>query len=90
MSGDVTIRFRLPPTTAVADLPVPATVSDTGAIVIGTTNEVEVLALLTNWALREGIDLIGLTVERLTLEDVYLRLTGYGSDAEDESAVPES
>ena len=80
--GDVTIRFRLPPTTTATDLPVPATVADSGAIEIRTTKEIEVLATLTNWALREEIDLIGLTVERLTLEDVYLRLTGYGSDAE--------
>jgi ABC-2 type transport system ATP-binding protein len=88
--GDVTVRFRLPPTIAVTDLPVAATVSDTGAIEIRTTKEVEVLADLTNWALRDGIDLIGLTVERLTLEDVYLRLTGYGSDAEVEPAAPGS
>jgi ABC-2 type transport system ATP-binding protein len=80
--GDVTIRFRLPPTTTATDLPVPATVADSGAIEIRTTKEIEVLATLTNWALREEIGLIGLTVERLTLEDVYLRLTGYGSDAE--------
>jgi hypothetical protein len=30
--------------------------------------------------LREGVDLAGLTVERLTLEDVYLRLTGYSPE----------
>ena len=36
------------------------------------------LAPLTNWALATtSVELIGLTVERLTLEDVYLRLTGY-------------
>jgi hypothetical protein len=39
------------------------------------------LAALTNWALRENVDVVGLTVERLTLEDVYLRLTGYEPDA---------
>ena len=43
-------------------------------------HEIEVLAELTTWALREHVDLIGLTVERLTLEDVYLRLTGYQSE----------
>jgi hypothetical protein len=41
-----------------------------------------VLATLTNWALRENVDVVGLTVERLTLEDVYLRLTGYEPDTE--------
>ncbi len=77
--GDATIRFRLPPTTAVSDLPMPATVTETGAVEIKTDEEVQVLATLTAWALRDGVDLIGLTVERLTLEDIYLRLTGYES-----------
>jgi ABC-2 type transport system ATP-binding protein len=83
--GEATIRFRLPPTTPVSDLPVPATVSGNGAVEIRTDKEIEVLAALTNWALRDGVELIGLTVERLTLEDVYLRLTGYESEA----AVPD-
>jgi ABC-2 type transport system ATP-binding protein len=77
--GDVTVRFRLPSTTAVTDLPVLASVTE-GAVEITTDNEIEVLADLTTWALREHVDLIGLTVERLTLEDVYLRLTGYQSE----------
>ena len=38
------------------------------------------LAALTTWAQREHVDIVGLTVERLTLEDVYLRLTGYATD----------
>lgn len=36
---------------------------------------------LTGWALSRGVPLTGLTVERLTLEDVYLRLTGAASQA---------
>jgi len=40
-----------------------------------------VLARLTSWALRDKVDLIGLTVERSTLEDVYLRLTGAEAQA---------
>jgi len=79
--GEATIRFRLPPTTAVTDLPVPATVADTGTLEIRTGDEVEVLAALTTWALRQEVDLIGLTVERLTLEDVYLNITGYQTEA---------
>jgi ABC-2 type transport system ATP-binding protein len=78
--GEATIRFRLPPTTPAGDLPVPATVSGNGTVEIRTDKEIEVLAAVTNWALRDEVELIGLTVERLTLEDVYLRLTGYESE----------
>jgi ABC-2 type transport system ATP-binding protein len=75
--GEARIRFRLPGTVAPADLPVQGVLDGNGAVEISTDKEIEVLAALTNWALRENVDLVGLTVERLTLEDVYLRLTGY-------------
>jgi len=88
--GETTIRFRLPPTSGAGDLPVPATVAANGAVEIRTNKEIEVLAKLTSWALRDEVDLIGLTVERLTLEDVYLRLTGYDPDVADPGvALPE-
>jgi hypothetical protein len=47
------------------------------AVEITTDHEIEVLARLTAWALEHQVNVIGLTVERLTLEDVYLRLVGY-------------
>ena len=78
--GEATIRFRLPPGTAVTDLPVAAAVSDIGAVEIRSDKTTEVLATLTTWALQEKVELIGLTVERRTLEDVYLQLTGYETD----------
>ena len=77
--GESNIRFRLPDGAALT-LPVPAKVSSNGVYEIKTDKEIEVLAALTNWALRENVDVVGLTVERLTLEDVYLRLTGYEPD----------
>ena len=82
--GEATIRFRLPPGTAFADLPIPAsaTLSEFGAVEIRTEKEIEVLAGLTSWALRHDVEVIGLTVERLTLEDVYLNLTGYQSETQ--------
>jgi len=86
--GEATIHFRLPPAMAVSDLPVPVTGSDSGVLEIKTNTEIEVLATLTSWALRRGVDLIGLTVERLTLEDVYLRLTGYEPEPEGAPAGP--
>jgi ABC-2 type transport system ATP-binding protein len=73
-AGEARIRFRLPEGFGAADLPVPATVDDR-RVVITTTDEVDVLHRLTSWALGNGLRLNGLTVERLTLEDVYLRLT---------------
>jgi hypothetical protein len=33
------------------------------------------------------VEVVGLTVERLTLEDVYLRLTGFQSDGETSLAI---
>jgi ABC-2 type transport system ATP-binding protein len=80
--GESTIRFRLP---AGATPPVPATVSNNGVYEIKTDREIEVLATLTNWALRENVEVVGLTVERLTLEDVYLRLTGFEPGLEESS-----
>ncbi len=81
--GEARIRFALPATRSVADLPVQPTGSDGSYVEIRTDQPVEALAALTTWALREGVELSGLTVERLTLEDVYLRLTGYRSASPD-------
>jgi ABC-2 type transport system ATP-binding protein len=70
------IEFRLPSGVAVTDLPVAveaATPDD--RVRIETTDELDVLYRLTKWALDNSHTLPGLTVQRLTLEDVYLRLT---------------
>jgi ABC-2 type transport system ATP-binding protein len=79
--SETTIRFRLPPDRSVDDLPVPVASADSGLIAIRTMEDVKVLRTLTNWAVDGDVELIGLTVERLTLEDVYLRLTGYEGDS---------
>jgi ABC-2 type transport system ATP-binding protein len=81
------IRFRLPGACAYPTLPIRAKVSNNGVYEIKTDKEIEVLAALTNWALRENVEVVGLTVERLTLEDVYLRLTGYEPET-DTTSVP--
>lgn len=87
--GESHIRFRLPETEAVPTLPVAAERSSTGVYEITTSNEIEVLAALTNWALRERVKVASLTVERLTLEDVYLRLTGFQAGGEARSSQQE-
>jgi ABC-2 type transport system ATP-binding protein len=42
---------------------------------VRTDDEIRVLHDLTGWALDHAVALEGLTVERPTLEDVYLQLT---------------
>jgi len=71
----VRVRFRLPAGVRREELPVPA---DTHGerVEIRTEDELRVLHTLTGWALDRGTPLEGLTVDRPTLEDVYLSLTG--------------
>jgi ABC-2 type transport system ATP-binding protein len=69
------ITFRLPPGFPAADLPLPVSMHN-GAVVIETASLTEELHRLTGWALRRDVPLAGLTVDRPSLEDIYLRLTG--------------
>ncbi|MGI8698089.1 MAG: ABC transporter ATP-binding protein [Mycobacteriales bacterium] len=71
----IRVRFRLPAGVRREELPVPA---DTHGerVEIRTEDELRVLHTLTGWALDRGTPLEGLTVDRPTLEDVYLSLTG--------------
>jgi ABC-2 type transport system ATP-binding protein len=73
--GAVTIRFRLPEGVGVAALPLEATPAEDGHVEIHTEDEVRVLHELTGWALAGGHRLAGLSVLRVSLEDVYLGLT---------------
>jgi ABC-2 type transport system ATP-binding protein len=84
--GESKIRFRVPEA-AELTLPIAASVSNNGVYEITTDKEIEVLAVLTSWALGQQVDVVGLTVERLTLEDVYLRLIGYEPDTGASSAA---
>ncbi len=71
----VRIRFALPDGESAASLPVAADRDSQGSFVIETSDEVRVLHTLTSWSLDNRIDLVGLTVDRPSLEDVYLELT---------------
>ena len=73
--GAVTIRFRLPDGVALDSLPVPAQPADDGRVEIHTEDEIRVLHDLTGWALAGGYPLQGLSVLRVSLEDIYLGLT---------------
>jgi ABC-2 type transport system ATP-binding protein len=74
------IRFTLPAGVPAADLPVPASMQN-GAVVIETAELTGELHRLTGWALRRGVTLSALTVDRPSLEDIYLRLTRDGARA---------
>jgi len=70
------IRFALPEGCAAADLPVDAGPSD-GLVTVETAEPTRTLHQLTGWALQHGTRLEQLTVDRPSLEDIYLRLTGH-------------
>lgn len=74
------ITFALPDGCTLADLPVPAD-DHGGVVVVETGNATQTLHDLTEWALRRGAQLAGLTVDRPSLEDVYLQLTSTGGPA---------
>ena len=84
--GAVTIRFRLPEGVALESLPVPAEPSGDGLVAIHTEDELQVLHDLTGWALAGHHALPGLSVLRVSLEDIYLGLTeGSGSQRDNGS-----
>ena len=83
--GAVTIRFRLPDGVSPEQLPVPVDAVDAvpagdGLVEIHTEDELRVLHDLTGWALAGGFPLQGLSVLRVSLEDIYLGLTRSGGD----------
>ena len=78
------ISFMLPAGVPLTDLPVAADLQD-GAVVIETTEPTAELHRLTSWASRRDVVLSRLTVDRPSLEDVYLRMTRDGGP----SSAPE-
>jgi ABC-2 type transport system ATP-binding protein len=79
------IRFALPAGVSPADLPAmlardaavtQAPGPDGGLVTLHTGQPVRVLHQLTGWATEHDVDLDRLTVDRPSLEDIYLRLTG--------------
>ena len=70
------IRFALPAGYTAADLPADAVPAD-GLVTVETAEPTQALHQLTGWALRHGTVLGRLTVDRPSLEDIYLRLTDH-------------
>ncbi len=80
------VAFRLPGDAALAELPsaVPGDAEVTpDEIRFETIRPTAVLHELTGWALTRGYELDNLTVDRPSLEDVYLQLTGADEEAAD-------
>jgi ABC-2 type transport system ATP-binding protein len=84
-SSEVTIRFLLPAGVTISDLPVTADSLDQGLVQIRTRDELRLLHELTGWALEHDHALTGLSVVRITLEDVYLHLTREGIEPGEKS-----
>jgi ABC-2 type transport system ATP-binding protein len=81
--GEARIRFRVGGGVAGEDLPPVARAGldeSDGQVTLETSTPTEALNEITSWAVERGLELEGLTVERPTLEDIYLRLTGGGGD----------
>jgi ABC-2 type transport system ATP-binding protein len=76
--GAVTIRFRLPDGVALEQVPAAGVPAADGLVEIHTDEELRVLHDLTGWALEAGFPLAGLSVLRVSLEDIYLGLTRSG------------
>jgi ABC-2 type transport system ATP-binding protein len=87
--GAVTIRFRLPNGVSPDELPVAGATpaGEDGIVEVHTEDELRVLHELTGWALERGYELPGLSVLRVSLEDIYLGLTG-GTGAAAETGQP--
>ena len=81
--ADAVIRFRPPEGTALPE-GLPLREAEDGLVEARTTDLTRDLHALTSWALERGVALEDLTVSRLSLEDVFLRLTDE-SESEDES-----
>jgi ABC-2 type transport system ATP-binding protein len=80
-NAEAVVRFTLPAGFDVSDLPVAASVAKDSVVSISHPSPTRLLNDLTTWALAQSVELEGLSVERPTLEDVYLQLVG------DESSV---
>lgn len=73
-SGTTTVSFAVPDAVALADLVGDDAVVQDGLVSISTADPTRVLHELTGRAIDAGVSLHGLTVQRPSLEDVYLDL----------------
>lgn len=84
------ISFALPHDTTISDLPLRVTPGTSGIVTAEVDDCTSALHRLTGWALERGSPLERLTVDRPTLEDVYLKLTETPADEENPTEEPVS
>jgi len=75
------VRFALPEGHSADELPVAVSPDGEEMVTVEADDPTEVLHQLTGWALGNNTTLPRLIVDRPSLEDVYIRLTGEGADA---------
>lgn len=83
MRGDVEIRFELPAGVPLSELPALSAAPDQAGLLVRveTSAPTRDLAALCGWAEARGLELGNLTVERPTLEDVFLAIAGDHAEA---------
>lgn len=74
--GKTKIRFSLPGDADISTLPLETAPRNGGRFEVTCDSPTRALHDLTGWALQSGLELQNLQVERPSLEDVYLELTG--------------
>ncbi|MGI8578341.1 MAG: ABC transporter ATP-binding protein [Nocardioidaceae bacterium] len=74
------IRFALPHGCQAAELPLAPASHQNGVVTVEVDDPTEPLHRLTSWALERGTTLPRLSVDRPSLEEIYLQLTGESGD----------
>jgi ABC-2 type transport system ATP-binding protein len=69
------VSFTLPSALAVDELPVSGAAVQSGRVLIQTEEVMATLHTLSGWAVDRALEITDLTVQRPTLEDIYLELT---------------
>jgi ABC-2 type transport system ATP-binding protein len=79
-NAEALVRFNLPEGVSASELPITPSGVEKSVVVMSHQSPTLLLNRLTSWALDRNVDLEGLSVERPTLEDVYLQLVGEETD----------
>ncbi|MFI5754605.1 ABC transporter ATP-binding protein [Streptomyces sp. NPDC051569] len=87
-SARTRISFAMPAGAVASDLPLTVTAIEAGTVTAEVDDSTAALHELTGWALRRDTPLERLTVDRPSLEDVYLSLTGAHAAQEESSSSP--